>query len=135
MKSLKIFLLSASALFVLAACGTMTEDDTGVEDPTETEVPEDDTGAEEEGSTTNTENVITEEELAEADGQDGRPAYVAVAGVVYDVTDNEAWENGEHSGLPAGQDHTEAIGESPHGDSVLEDLPVVGSYVPEEAAE
>ena len=73
--------------------------------------------------------VFTAEELATYNGKDGQPAYVAVDGVVYDVTDVPQWANGEHAnGLTAGQDLTEEItNESPHGLSVLDDLPVVGT--------
>lgn len=58
------------------------------------------------------------------------PAYVAVDGVVYDVTDNAAWAGGEHvDEFPAGNDYTEEILSSPHGESLLEGLPVVGNLV------
>lgn len=69
--------------------------------------------------------VITLEELATFDGRDGRPAYVAVDGVVYDVGDVRQWANG-HQGLQPGADHSDAIGRSPHGRSVLRRLPIVG---------
>lgn len=69
--------------------------------------------------------VITLTQLAQFDGRDGRPAYVAVDGIVYDVSDVPEWANG-HQGLAAGADHSEAIGRSPHGKSVLRNLPVVG---------
>lgn len=73
--------------------------------------------------------VLTVEELAAYNGKDGQPAYVAVDGVIYDVTDVPEWENGEHySGLTAGNDLTEEIkNQSPHGLSVLDGLPVVGT--------
>ena len=72
-------------------------------------------------------HVFTLEELAEYDGLDGRPAYVAVDGLVYDFTELERWVGGEHFGYQAGQDLTEALHtESPHGDSVLDRAPVVG---------
>lgn len=73
--------------------------------------------------------VLTAAELAAYDGKDGQPAYVAVDGVVYDVTDVPQWANGDHyEGMTAGQDLTEQIETlSPHGTSVLDGLPVVGT--------
>lgn len=49
---------------------------------------------------------ITQEQLAAATGRNGNPAYVAVNGTVYDVTDNKAWSAATHFGLPAGRDLT-----------------------------
>ena len=73
---------------------------------------------------------FTLEELSKYNGQDGQPAYVAVDGIVYDVTDVSAWKNGKHKkGLEAGNDLTEDIGSSPHGKNVLKKLPVVGTLV------
>ncbi len=73
---------------------------------------------------------LTLEELAEYNGKDGKPAYVAVEGVIYDVTDNPKWTNGTHNGNSAGQDLTEALTKrSPHGTSVLSKVPVVGKIV------
>jgi predicted heme/steroid binding protein len=69
---------------------------------------------------------LTVEELAAYNGKDGKPAYVAVNGVIYDVTNVPAWQNGMHKGNVAGNDLTEAIKKSPHGESVLKNLPVVG---------
>ena len=64
-------------------------------------------------------------------GNEGQPAYVAVDGVVYDVTNVEAWKDGEHkNGLTAGNELTEEItNQSPHGIKVLEGLPIVGELV------
>lgn len=50
---------------------------------------------------------ITREQLAQFDGKNGNPAYVAVNGIVYDVTDNAAWSAATHFGLTAGQDLTQ----------------------------
>jgi predicted heme/steroid binding protein len=70
---------------------------------------------------------FTLEELAEFDGKDGARAYVAVQGVVYDVTDLPRWEGGTHNGYDAGQDLTDIIlNKSPHGLSTLERATKVG---------
>lgn len=71
-------------------------------------------------------NVFTPDTLAEFNGKDGRAAYVAVNGIVYDVTDR--WEDGEHHGLSAGRDETEGFLRSSHGHAVLQGLEVVGGY-------
>ncbi len=69
---------------------------------------------------------LTVDELAAYNGKDGKPAYVAVKGVIYDVTNVPAWQNGMHKGNTAGMDLTDVLGKAPHGDSVLKNLPVVG---------
>lgn len=71
---------------------------------------------------------FTLEELAQYNGKDGNPAYVAVNGKVYDVTDVPAWRGGSHQGaVVAGVDATEFISKSPHGASVLNGLKIVGT--------
>lgn len=70
---------------------------------------------------------LTLEELAAYDGKNGQPAYIAVDGVIYDVSSNPNWRNGAHNGYAAGKDLTKEIEEaSPHGTSVLSNIPVVG---------
>lgn len=70
---------------------------------------------------------FTVETLAEYDGKDGHPAYIAVDGLVYDVTDNSNWRSGEHHGFRAGQDLTSEF-ESEHGKSKLRNLEIMGTY-------
>lgn len=72
------------------------------------------------------ERTFTEEELELYDGRDGRPAYVAVDGTVYDVTPVMAWKGGAHHGNRAGHDFSETILKSPHGKRTLTSLEVVG---------
>ena len=70
---------------------------------------------------------MTPEELAMNDGRDGRRAYVAVNGTVYDVTDSPRWENGLHPpDHKAGQDLTDELRSAPHVRAVVERFPVVG---------
>lgn len=73
---------------------------------------------------------LTLEQLKQYDGKDGNPAYIAVDGVLYDVSNDNNWKNGSHKGYTAGRDLTDAIlGKSPHGTSVLDSVPVVGKLV------
>lgn len=74
---------------------------------------------------------FTADELSKYDGKNGQPAYVAVNGVVYDVTSIPNWKEGHHHGNLAGHDISAALKRSMHQDSVLKDLPVVGKYVGE----
>ncbi|MBE0502184.1 MAG: hypothetical protein IBX47_12175 [Desulfuromonadales bacterium] len=70
---------------------------------------------------------MTLQELAKFDGKDGRKAYVAVNGTIYDLTESARWKNGSHEGAhQAGADLTEAIKAAPHVRSVIENFPVVG---------
>lgn len=69
---------------------------------------------------------FTIEELAQYDGSGGKPAYVAINGIVYDVSMNPAWGGGSHFGLIAGKDLSAEF-KSCHGmNGKLEELPKVG---------
>ncbi len=68
--------------------------------------------------------VFTAQELATYDGKNGRKAYIAVSGTVYDVS--KLFKNGQHYGCTAGQDLTAAFKEE-HGDRRLTTFPVVGT--------
>ncbi|MEM2944468.1 MAG: cytochrome b5 domain-containing protein [Methanomassiliicoccales archaeon] len=71
--------------------------------------------------------IFTREELRQFDGKDGRPAYIAVKGKVYDVSKSTLWEDGEHQFEHyAGMDLTKEIGDAPHDEDVLERFPVIG---------
>lgn len=95
--------------------------------PEEGTVPGDDTVPEEEEP-----RVFTLEELAQYTGKDGAPAYVAVNGVVYDVTNNPLWAGGNHFfGLTAGRDLSNEFQMCHPGAIVLSVLPVVGSLAAE----
>lgn len=73
-----------------------------------------------------TEKIFTLDELKNYDGKEGRKAYIAVDGVVYDVTNVAAWQGGTHHGNDAGNDVSDRIVKAPHGKSILEKLEVVG---------
>lgn len=70
---------------------------------------------------------MTIQELAKYDGRDGRSAYVAVSGVIYDVSNSPLWQNGLHEGAhQAGQDLTAELKLAPHVRTVIERFPIVG---------
>jgi predicted heme/steroid binding protein len=71
---------------------------------------------------------MTLEELAQFNGKDGQPAYVAVNDVIYDLSKSSYWENGNHvDSHQAGQDLTEDLKRAPHVRAVVERFPVVGT--------
>lgn len=139
MKDFKALLLSGIAVLALAACGTTAPNNA----ETSSSMPESSSmmessapgmGSEAMNSsmTAGEMRVFTLEELSQYNGKDGNPAYVAVDGVVYDVTDVEPWANGEHkNGITAGNELSDEILQSPHGKQVLEKLPVVGTLAEE----
>lgn len=70
---------------------------------------------------------FTLEELKQYDGKNGKPAYIAYQGSVYEVTDSGLWSGGEHMGLhEAGKDLTEEIELAPHREEVLERVKLIG---------
>ncbi len=74
-----------------------------------------------------TEKKFTLEELKQYDGREGRPAYIAYKGIVYEVTDSPLWINGDHQGLhEAGKDLTAELSEAPHGEENLASMKKVG---------
>lgn len=69
---------------------------------------------------------FTTAELAKYNGKNGNPAYVAVNGVVYDVTSNAAWGGATHFGLTAGSDITNQFASCHAGQPILSKLKIVG---------
>jgi predicted heme/steroid binding protein/uncharacterized membrane protein len=67
------------------------------------------------------------EELAQFNGENGKPVYVAYAGKVYDVSASKMWMTGSHMKRHrSGQDLTADIQAAPHLADVLERFPQVG---------
>jgi predicted heme/steroid binding protein len=70
---------------------------------------------------------FTREELAQYDGTDGAPAYIAYNWKVYDVTNSFLWQGGRHQVFhTAGQDLTGSLVQAPHGVDLLDRVPIVG---------
>jgi predicted heme/steroid binding protein/uncharacterized membrane protein len=82
------------------------------------------------------EKQITEDELKRCDGQEGRPAWVAFRGKVYDVSASRLWSAGMHMKRhQVGRDLTADFAAAPHDESVFQRLPLVGKLVAAERKE
>ncbi len=65
--------------------------------------------------------------MKQYNGKDGKPAYIAYKGKVYDVTDDFLWVEGDHQGEhSAGVDLTEEMPRAPHLEDVLERVKLIG---------
>lgn len=105
----KFFIIFLMSIMVLSGCGS------------DSSQPVSDESA-------NSEMVFTKEMLAEYNGENGQPAYIAIEGVVYDVSDVAAWNGGHQGQYLPGKDYSNVITGASHGKGVLKDLPVVGTY-------
>lgn len=73
---------------------------------------------------------FTLKELAEYNGRDGKPAYIAYKGKIYDVSESDLWLDGDHQGIhEAGRDLTKDMEDAPHDPDELERFPIVGELI------
>lgn len=77
---------------------------------------------------------LTLEELAHFDGEEGRPAYFAYKGKVYDVSGSKLWRKGNHMKRhQAGVDLTKILSQAPHGEDKILSMPEIGTISKEAA--
>ncbi len=69
------------------------------------------------------------QQLALRNGQDKDEIWVALDGIIYDVTESRLWKNGKHYEHWAGQDLTDELLEAPHTASVFEKFTKVGKLI------
>lgn len=73
---------------------------------------------------------VTKQELAENNGKNGKPAYFAYKGKVYDVSESSFWIDGDHLGMhEAGRDLTEELEMAPHREENFARVKFVGVLV------
>lgn len=73
---------------------------------------------------------FTVDELAVFNGEGGNPPYVAVNGIVYDLSSKPVWRLGNHFGLKAGKDLTSEFQRCHQGIMTrLQQLPQVGTLI------
>jgi predicted heme/steroid binding protein len=78
----------------------------------------------------------TQAQLGRSDGKDGRPAWIAFRGKVYDVSECFLWKGGRHMAMhEAGQDLTHVLEQAPHGEELLERARLIGILEEPEPAE
>lgn len=71
---------------------------------------------------------MTRKALSRFDGKEGRKAYIAYQGKIYDVTQSPFWQGGEHEGMhSAGIDLTAHLAGAPHGEEVFSASKIVGT--------
>jgi predicted heme/steroid binding protein/uncharacterized membrane protein len=88
------------------------------------------------GRSKNLNTTISEQDLHANDGQEGRPAFVAYKGKVYDVSQSRMWRKGVHVRRHnAGHDLSAEFAAAPHDESVLERVPLVGALAAAEPEE
>ncbi len=73
---------------------------------------------------------ITRQQLEQNDGKNGKPAWFAYKGKVYDTSDSSFWMDGEHMGMHnAGRDLTEELDMAPHREENFSKVKLVGDLV------
>ena len=73
---------------------------------------------------------LTSNELAQNDGKNGKPAYIAFQGRVYEVSASAMWLEGDHMGAhQAGRDLTNEMELAPHREEMLQKVKQVGVLV------
>lgn len=70
--------------------------------------------------------IFTLQELVKFNGKNGNPAYIAVDGVVYDVTFEATWAAGKHFGLEAGNDLSNEFKKCHEDQAILSKLKKIG---------
>ncbi|MGE5556846.1 MAG: cytochrome b5 domain-containing protein [Methanocella sp.] len=70
---------------------------------------------------------VTRQELESNDGKNGKPAWFAYQGKVYDVSESSFWIDGQHMGMhDAGKDLTEELDMAPHNVENFDRVKFVG---------
>ena len=70
--------------------------------------------------------IYSKNQLALRNGQDKPEIWVALHGIIYDVTSSRLWKNGKHYEHWAGQDLTKELEDAPHTEKVFDKFKVIG---------
>jgi predicted heme/steroid binding protein len=69
---------------------------------------------------------FSKSQLALRNGQDKPEIWVALNGIIYDVTKSRLWRDGKHYEHWAGQDLTDELKDAPHTEKVFDKFKVIG---------
>ena len=69
---------------------------------------------------------ISRAELSLRNGQDKKEVWVAIKGLIYDVTSSRKWETGIHYEHWAGQELDQELMDAPHLPDVINKFPIIG---------
>lgn len=69
---------------------------------------------------------FTLDELSQYNGRNGNPAYVAIEGIVYDVSNETVWNERKNKGITAGEDLTEQFNYYHGMYEILNNAPKIG---------
>lgn len=75
--------------------------------------------------------VYTRSQLALRNGQDKPQIWIALHGIIYDVTTSRLWRDGKHYEHWAGQDLTHELKDAPHTEMVFDKFKPVGKLKPD----
>lgn len=77
---------------------------------------------------------LTLEELSFFNGREGKPAYFAYKGKIYEASQSPLWKDGTHlKKHSAGNDLTELLPSAPHGEDKILKMPFVGELISTES--
>lgn len=68
-------------------------------------------------------------QLAMRNGTEKKEVWIAYKGIIFDVTHSKLWRDGKHYEHWAGQDLTEELADSPHGERVFERFTPIGKLI------
>jgi predicted heme/steroid binding protein len=77
--------------------------------------------------------IYTRNQLALRNGQDKPQIWIALNGIIYDVTTSRLWRDGKHYEHWAGQDLTHELKDAPHTENVFDKFKPIGRLKQEEA--
>jgi predicted heme/steroid binding protein len=72
------------------------------------------------------EKLYSKNQLALRNGTDKEEIWVALNGVIYDVSASRLWKNGKHYEHWAGQDLSDELKDAPHTEKVFEKFEIIG---------